>query len=136
MLSAVAGAIRFVMVAIMTVVTFITPFLGKKEDKIARKNENCKAAFAAISDTHLKDNFIRLGMLEFGLQDMAEADDRLDALVINGDITDHGYPEHWQGFTDTLLKYDISDNNIMVLGNHDTWGGDRTYEYTKGNFIK
>ncbi len=136
MLSALAGAIRFVMVAIMSVATFLTPFLGKKEGKIERKSEDCKAAFAAISDTHLTDSFIRLGMFEFGLQDMAEATDRLDALVINGDITDHGYPEHWQAFTDTLLKYDISDNNIMVLGNHDTWGGDRTGDYTKENFIK
>lgn len=136
MVSALAGAIRFIMVAIMTAVTFIAPFSGQKEGKIERKNENCKAAFAAISDTHLKDNFIRLGMFEFGLQDMAEATDRLDALVIDGDITDHGYPEHWQGFTDTLLKYNISDNNIMVLGNHDTWGGDRTYDYTKESFIK
>ena len=136
MLSAIASVIRSVMVVIMTVVTFIAPFSHKKESKIERKNENCKAAFAAISDTHLKDNFIRLGMFEFGLQDLAQAKDKLDAFVIDGDITDHGYPEHWQAFTDTLLKYDVSDNNIMVLGNHDTWGGDRTYEYTKSNFIK
>ena len=35
-----------------------------------------------------------------------------------------------------MYNNDISDNNIMVLGNHDTWGGDRTGDYTKENFIK
>ncbi len=136
MLSACVAFIRGVMVAVMTVATVITPFSKKTQAKITRSDEKCKAAFAAISDTHLKDNFIRTGMLEFGLRDMSKAKDRLDAVVFNGDITDRGDVENWQAFTDTLLKYDISDNNIMVLGNHDTWGGDRTPEYTKKTFIE
>ncbi|MBQ6267213.1 MAG: metallophosphoesterase [Clostridia bacterium] len=136
MLSAFAAAVRFVMVAIMTVVTVIAPFSQKKEAKIARMNADCRAAFAAISDTHLKDNFIRLGMFEFGLQDLAQAQDRLDAFVIDGDITDCGDVENWEAVAKTLNKYDISNNNIMVLGNHDTWGGDRTPDYTRETFIK
>ncbi len=136
MLSALVTVIRSVMVAIMTVVTLIAPFTQQKEAKISHKKEGCRASFAAVSDTHLKNNFIRLGMFEFGLQDMAEAQDRLDAVIFNGDITDSGDTENWQAFSDTLKKYDISGNNIMVLGNHDTWGGDRTPAYTKETFIK
>ncbi|MBR3620865.1 MAG: MBL fold metallo-hydrolase [Clostridia bacterium] len=104
MLSALAGAIRFVMVAIMTVATFLTPFLGKKEGKIERKSEDCKAAFAAISDTHLTDSFIRLGMFEFGLQDMAEATDRLDALVIT-----HPDLDHFGGASSILRTFPVKE---------------------------
>ncbi|MBR0113218.1 MAG: metallophosphoesterase [Clostridia bacterium] len=136
MLSSAVAVLRGLVVVFMTAATVLMPFSHEKEQKITRKNENCRASFAAISDTHLKDNFIRLGMLEFGLRDMEKAKDRLDAVVFNGDITDHGYPEQWQGFTDTLLKYDISGNNIMVIGNHDTWGKDDDYEYTRKNFVK
>lgn len=136
MLSAVAAAVRFVMVAIMTVVTVIAPFSQKKEAKITRQDEGCRAAFAAISDTHLKDNFIRLGMFEFGLQDLAQAEDRLDAFVIDGDITDDGETESLQAVAETLRKYDLSDNDIMVLGNHDTWGGDHTPDGTREAFIQ
>ena len=136
MLSALVTVIRSAMVAIMTLVTLVAPFAGQKEAKISRKSAGCKAAFAAISDTHIKNNFIRLGMLEFGLQDMAQAEEKLDAVVFDGDITDEGNEENWQAFADSLKKYDISGNNIMVLGNHDTWGGDRTPEYTRETFIK
>ncbi len=136
MLSALVSVIRAAMVAVMTVITLVAPFTQQREAKIARKKDGCKASFAAISDTHLKNNFIRLGMFEFGLQDMAEADDKLDAVIFDGDITDSGDAENWQAFADTLNKYSVSDNNIMVLGNHDTWGGDRSPEYTKETFIK
>lgn len=125
MLTLFVSLVRRMLITVMTLSFIFSPITGDKEGKIKRKNENCNASFAAISDMHLKDNFIRQGMFELGLADMAEAEDRLDAVVFNGDITDHGYIEMWDCFAEATGNYDVTDNYIIVAGNHDTWGPDR-----------
>lgn len=122
--------VRFVSYFLSFVMT-CTSLLGVPEGKlaadIARKEEDCGVSFAAISDIHLRgDNkLIFQGMLELGLEDMARADDRLDAVAFVGDITDHGYIEQWDVFADAVSKYDFTDNKLIVVGNHDTWGPNR-----------
>ena len=122
MLSVVVKAVSKLLVVVMTALSLISP--NKTESKISDKKENCRASFAAISDLHLKDNFIRQGMLELGLYDMSQATDRLDAVIFNGDITESSYDEMWSCFERAVKKYDIADETIMVLGNHDTRGHD------------
>ncbi len=111
----------------MTVAQPLGMIEGKMQGKITHAEENCRVSFAAISDLHLRGNFkfIFQGMLELGLQDMADARDKLDAVAFVGDITDHGYIDQWNVFTDALSKYDIADNKLVVVGNHDTWGPNR-----------
>ena len=122
--------VKMVSVLLTIVMTVSTPVgfvLGKKEAKIARAKEDCGVSFAAISDSHLRGNFklIFQGMLELGLEDMANAEDRLDAVVFDGDITDGGEIDQWEVFADAVSKYDIADNKFVVVGNHDTWGPNR-----------
>ncbi|MBQ6066746.1 MAG: metallophosphoesterase [Clostridia bacterium] len=122
--------VKMVSVFLTIVMTVSTPagfVLGKKEAKIARAKDNCGVSFAVISDSHLRGNFklIFQGMLELGLEDMANAKDRLDAVVFDGDITDGGQIDQWDVFADAVSKYDIADNKFVVVGNHDTWGPNR-----------
>ena len=131
--------VKFVRVIISIVLVFaqiFTPINGKKLQKIKHAKDDCRASIGVISDTHIKDNFIRQGMLEFGLIDMEKAKDKLDAVVFDGDITDHGYIDMWDCFANAVGKYDIAKQTILVAGNHDTWGPDRdNLETVKQTFI-
>ena len=125
MLKFVVKAVRALLAAVLVCTNLLTPLTGDRRGKIEDAAENCNASFVALSDTHIKDNFIRQGMLELGLADIEEAKDRPDALVFCGDITDHGYIDMWDCFARAMGKYDMTDNTILVEGNHDTWGPDR-----------
>ncbi len=127
---------RFLVVAFMTAASVLSPLTGTKVGEITRKEADCRASFAVVSDTHMKDNFIRRGMLETCLKDMEQAEERLDAVVFDGDITDHGYVDMWDAFAASMAKYDIAEDVILVEGNHDTWGPvDGELELTKQTFI-
>ena len=122
--------VKLVSMFLSVVMTVSAPFgliEGKKEAKIARAKEDCRVSFGAISDTHLRGNFkfIFQGMLELGLEDMEKAEDKLDAVVFDGDITDHGDFDQWDVFAEAVSQYDIAPNKFVVVGNHDTWGPNR-----------
>ena len=119
--------ISMFLTVVMTVSTPLGLIEGKKEAKIAHAKEGCGVSFAVISDSHLRGNLkmIFQGMLELGLEDMAGAKDRLDAVVFDGDITDGGEIDQWEVFAEAVAGYDIADNKFVVVGNHDTWGPNR-----------
>lgn len=136
MLSILVKAVRLLLLGVMSLSFIFSPITGDKQGKIERYADDCNASFAVISDLHLKDNFIRQGMLELGLDDMQGAKDRLDAVAFCGDITDHGYVDMWDCFAEAVSKYDMADQYIIVEGNHDTWGPDRdNIETVKQTFI-
>lgn len=122
-----AKAISILLSALMFLSTPLNCLLGKKTEKIAHSEKDCLVSFAAISDTHLdeKMSFISDGMLELGLMDMEKAEDKLDAVIFDGDITNHGYIEQWDIFAASVAKYDIAKKTFVVTGNHDTWGPNR-----------
>lgn len=123
----VAKIISVILTVFMFFTTPVNLILGKKTEKIKTAEENCRLSFAAISDMHLdeKASFISDGMLELGFMDMDKAEDRLDAVVFDGDITNHGYFEQWDIFAASVARHDIADNLFIVTGNHDTWGPNR-----------
>lgn len=137
MLEFLSKATHLFLVAILTLTNVLSPLTGSRTEKITRANDDCRASFAAVSDTHLRGNFFFEGLLELGLSDMARAQDKLDAVVFNGDNTDHGEIKMWDTFADAISKFDIAKQTIVVTGNHDTWGPDRdNLEVTKQTFIK
>lgn len=136
MLTFLVKTIKAIISFFVIIANIFTPISGNKLAKIEDFKDGCNASFAVISDTHLKDNFIRQGMLELGLLDMSKAEDRLDAVVFDGDITDHGYIDMWDCFARAVGKYDIADQTVIVEGNHDTWGPDReNLETVRQTFI-
>ena len=99
---------------ILTVLNVFTlPIFGN----FAAKNEpldpdNCRLNFAAIADVHMKDEFIRQFMVELGLKGMQDSDSRLDALVVSGDLTDHGEADEWAALAESFSKYDPADEKM------------------------
>ena len=87
----------------------------------ALKPEEIQLNFAAISDTHLKGDAFTAIPLAAGLKDMSESETPLDAVVIAGDITDHGEREQWERVASTFSKHKAAENIILAAGNHDTW---------------
>lgn len=128
---------------IQKILSLITPvllvfgglFFGnfKSESKPVNPEEY-KLNFAVISDTHMKDEFLRQFMVELGLSGMEQSDSRLDALVVSGDLTDHGEADEWNALAESFSKYDPADEIILACGNHDTWT-DESFEKAKENFI-
>ena len=112
------------------------PVFGNfKKDSVPVNPDECNLNFAAISDTHMKDEFIRQFMVELGLKGMEESDSRLDALVVSGDLTDHGEADEWSALAESFSKYDPADEIILACGNHDTWT-DESFEKAKEHFIE
>ncbi len=98
--------------------------------------DNVKLNFATIADTHMTDSKLRASMLELGLYGMESSKQRLDALVIAGDITDHGYTEQYEMLAEAFSKYDPAENIIFAEGNHDTWTEDEGYNLAREYFVK
>lgn len=130
----------FVIKKILSLITSLLvlvswPVFGNFREKSAPVNpDECRLNFAAISDTHMKDEFIRQFMVELGLEGMEKSDSRLDALVVSGDLTDHGEHDEWTALAESFSKYDPADEIILACGNHDTWT-DESFDKAKEYFI-
>lgn len=112
-------------------VNFFTGGYAPKE-----KTETPALTFAVISDVHMTVDPLRADMLALGLHDMAHASRRLDALVLCGDNTDHGYRDQYNLLAQTMAGYDPANEIILAEGNHDTWTSDDGYEPAKALFLE
>lgn len=91
--------------------------------------EECLLNFAAISDMHYEsEKFDEEDALysditnNIYLYDFSQAKEKLDALVIAGDITEHGYVSQWDRAEKILTSQDVADEIILAMGNHDLSG--------------
>lgn len=96
--------------------------------------DDCKLYFAAISDVHMTEETARRDMLRFGLTDFENSERTLDALILAGDLTDHGEEPEWEMLAESFEGYTPAENIIMAQGNHDTWT-DESYEKSRELFI-
>ncbi|MBQ8209437.1 MAG: metallophosphoesterase [Clostridia bacterium] len=119
---------------------FTVSVFGTVESKDAYKVQNedeILLNFAAISDVHMTDGFAHAQMLKCGLADMENAQNELDALVLAGDITDHGLVEEYENLQKAFESFSPAKEILMAVGNHDTWTDDNDrYEPAKENFVK
>lgn len=131
----------FIIQKILSVITAFCllvswPVFGNfKKNSSPVNPDECNLNFAVISDTHMKDEFIRQFMVELGLSGMEKSDSRLDALVVSGDLTDHGEADEWNALAESFSKYDPANEIILACGNHDTWT-DESFDKAKENFIE
>ncbi len=115
--------ITAVLLTVLNVVSF--PFFGWYSGSYEPKNpDECRLNFAAISDTHIDGSGINAFMLDLGMEDFHNADSRLDALVMAGDLTDGGELQEWEKLCEVMAKYDPAQEIILACGNHDTWTED------------
>ncbi len=111
-------------------------FSGKDAYNVTNEDE-ILLNFAAVSDVHMTDDLVRRQVLKCGLSDMENADYELDALILAGDITNHGYVEEYENLKKAFENYSPAKEILMAVGNHDTWtDDDDRYEPAKENFIK
>ena len=130
----------FVSVVMSFLNIFTFPIFGAfaGEDNYQVKNaDEIRLNFAAISDIHMTDEFARMQVLKCGLWDMDHSADELDALVLAGDLTDHGLEEEYENLAKAFSPYKPANEIIMAIGNHDTWtDDDDRYEPAQENFVK
>lgn len=126
-----------IFLAIILAFLNIFPFGPIKQGRIeALDEENVKLTITTLSDTHIKDNPFRLGLLELGLYDISKQKTNQDLLLLMGDITDHGYLEQYESVIELINKYDLADNILFAEGNHDTWTEPRGYTLAREYFVK
>ncbi|HBL41065.1 MAG TPA: hypothetical protein DDY98_05655, partial [Ruminococcaceae bacterium] len=101
---------------------FAAPIFGKFAQKIEPSDaQNIKFSASIISDIHFDTNRpLSPYVLEMGLYDMQNASRQNDALIMLGDVTNHGYEEQYQMLENTLKKYSPAKRLVLVEGNHDT----------------
>lgn len=130
-------AVVSVVLTFLNLFTFpIFGFYAGSDNYEVKNADEIKLNFAAISDIHMTDEFARVQVLRCGLYDMDRAHDELDALILTGDITDHGYEEQYNNVLKAFELYTPAKRILTAVGNHDTWTDeDDAYEPAKENFI-
>ena len=132
-----AMAVLSRIVAILVSVIFtasgiVSPALSQQ---VRPKDEKAlQLSFATLSDSHLTDAGVaRQTMLSQGFRDL---DGQVDAIVVVGDMTNHGERTQYQKFYDCVNKSIKASKFIPVAGNHDTRTEnlreeDPTYEFIR-----
>ena len=76
--------------------------------------------FVALADTHIRgDEKYRARRMRRALKAIERAK-RIDAFVILGDITDHGYQKQWKLCEQIFSGFHLPPT-ILAMGNHDAW---------------
>lgn len=127
--------IRSLVAVIMSVLSvFFSPIFGDFTADTKPLKEDCKLYFATISDVHMTEETARRDMLRFALEDFENSSYPLDAVVVSGDITDHGEEPQWEMLKDAFEGYTPAKNILLAQGNHDTWT-DESFEKSRELFI-
>lgn len=93
--------------------------LSTDEPIVFENSENVKLSFAAIADTHLPDRESAEKNLENAFKDVLNSKERIDALLLAGDIADYGLKKEYERFFRVFLKYKDKLKLFVTMGNHD-----------------
>ena len=115
-MAVLSRVISFLVSIIFAVSGVISPALSQQ---VRPKDEDAlQLSFATLSDSHLTDAGVaRQTMLSQGFRDL---DGKVDAIVVVGDMTNHGERTQYQKFYDCVNKSIKASKFLPVVGNHDT----------------
>jgi len=126
MISSLLGSVIAVISNILTIIFAFTNLFGgtiqlSTENPIKLVDpDNCKMAFVALSDTHLRDTAFQPHLFAKGLKDIDNAETPFDALVIAGDISEMGDGPSYDVTWEALDNSEIGKKPVMLAtGNHD-----------------
>lgn len=88
-------------------------------------SEEDGVSFAVISDVHIKSTASKEdAKFAKALNTINEKSPNLDAIVVAGDLTDHGYLTEEKRFMDIYNQNaNLDAEKLFVMGNHDFWNG-------------
>ncbi len=134
----VSKATAFLMSLFLTLI----PYAGVLLPGLDVSDENCKLNIEMISDTHIEYNGIfRQGFMKQGFRTMSRSKADIDAVLVNGDITNYGDEPTLAQYYELIKEFSPAPV-ISVAGNHDIGHvGDRgvtdiTREQALENFIR
>lgn len=81
--------------------------------------ENVKLSFVAVSDVHVMDESITEFNFENLFKDLGNSQEKFDAMVIAGDLTELGLKGEYDRFFGVLDRQDVIDTLLIATGNHD-----------------
>ena len=120
----------------------LIPYAGIALPGLDVSDENCLVNIEMISDTHLEANGIfRQSFMKSGFSTMKRSKAPIDAVLVNGDITNYGDEETLKQYFELISEYSPAPV-ISVAGNHDIGHvGDRgvtdiSREEALANFIR
>lgn len=126
MISSLLGSVLQVITNILTIVFAFTNLFGgtiqlSTENPIKFVDpDNCKMAFVAFADTHLRDTAFQPHLFANGLADIDNAEDSFDAFLIAGDISEFGDAPSYEVTWEALANSEIGKKPVMLAtGNHD-----------------
>ena len=131
------GFIKGILAVILSALSiFFSPVFGDFTADTTPVKDDCKLNFATFSDVHMTKETARRDMLRFGLDDLENFSSPLDALILTGDLTDHGQEQEWEMLKEAFSTYNPAETLILAQGNHDTWTEDDGYNLARTYFIK
>ena len=93
--------------------------ISKDEPIVFSDSENIKLSFANIADTHLPNRESAEKNLENAFLDVLNSPERIDALLLAGDIADYGLKKEYERFFRVFYKYKNNLKLFVTMGNHD-----------------
>ncbi len=82
-------------------------------------SEKVKLSFVALADTHLPDRNIAEKNLENIFTDISLSKEKIDALILAGDIADYGFAEEYRRFFRVFTRHKNELKLLITMGNHD-----------------
>lgn len=82
-------------------------------------SENIKLSFVAIADTHLINKSGATENLNNFFVDISKSENKIDAVIMAGDIAEYGTKSQYKRFFDVFDKYNNDFKIFLTMGNHD-----------------
>ncbi len=89
------------------------------EPIVFNDSENIRMSAVIFSDTHIADTAFSPYYLECGLQDVNNSQEKFDAFIISGDITEMSDINSYEHTWNAIEEANAFDNIILATGNHD-----------------
>lgn len=109
-----------VLALMSALVIAITSLVGGVSGPINASGKNMKAAFELISDTHIDcDELVVQNLVKEGIQDIKDAECKINGVVVAGDITNYGDAKSLDTFYSIMKGVCTGKRLIAAAGNHD-----------------
>lgn len=135
-ITTVIDFIKQLISTVLILLSMMTPGLGGSDAAYqAEKPDELIMSFAAVSDIHVETNNPKSYQAYKDILDGIEAGENVDAALFLGDNVMNGQLLENVLFYSALKAVNPTENNLVVMGNHDVGNGTGDYDYHCGSFL-